>query len=156
MMLCGYRILSAVYQRFTSLPKPQRYGSHWADVGFQGNDPATDLRSCGVLGLVQLLHLWDHHPGNAAVIYNMSRDAVHEFPLAVVAMNVTKWCLQVGHRGHGSAIVQTGAPRSWVYAMCVLSGAEPVADERHAFPIVFWSRVCAQGASQQRQTELGA
>jgi len=98
-----FKIISAVYQRFTSLPKPQRYGSHWADVGFQGNDPATDLRSCGVLGLVQLLHLWDHHPGNAAVIYNMSRDAVHEFPLAVVAMNVTKWCLQSMRTGRITA-----------------------------------------------------
>jgi len=34
-----------------------RYGSHWERIGFQGNDPATDLRGVGLLGLLQPLFL---------------------------------------------------------------------------------------------------
>jgi hypothetical protein len=32
-----------------------RRGGHWQDIGFQGDDPATDLRSVGMLGLLQML-----------------------------------------------------------------------------------------------------
>jgi hypothetical protein len=34
-----------------------RYGDHGAEVGFQGQDPATDLRAAGILGLVHLRFL---------------------------------------------------------------------------------------------------
>eukprot|EP00192_Tetraselmis_astigmatica_P003290 CAMPEP_0117651604 /NCGR_PEP_ID=MMETSP0804-20121206/2182_1 /TAXON_ID=1074897 /ORGANISM="Tetraselmis astigmatica, Strain CCMP880" /LENGTH=597 /DNA_ID=CAMNT_0005457595 /DNA_START=246 /DNA_END=2036 /DNA_ORIENTATION=- len=98
-----YRILASVYQNFTSAAPVSRYGSHWADVGFQGDDPATDLRGCGMLGLLQLLYLWDHNPSNAATVYRLSRHPEQEFPLAVVAMNVTKWCLQVLRSGQLAA-----------------------------------------------------
>lgn len=30
-----------------------RYGNHWNEIGFQGRDPATDLRSTGILSLLQ-------------------------------------------------------------------------------------------------------
>lgn len=30
-----------------------RFGEHWSEVGFQGRDPATDLRSTGILSLLQ-------------------------------------------------------------------------------------------------------
>jgi hypothetical protein len=31
-----------------------RTGAHWDVVGFQGNDPATDLRGAGLFGLIQV------------------------------------------------------------------------------------------------------
>ena len=34
-----------------------RYGSHWERIGFQGNDPSTDLRGVGLLGLMHPLFL---------------------------------------------------------------------------------------------------
>ncbi|VDN55080.1 unnamed protein product [Dracunculus medinensis] len=34
-----------------------RYGKHWESIGFQGDDPATDLRGVGIFGLCQLLFL---------------------------------------------------------------------------------------------------
>lgn len=34
-----------------------RFGPHWESVGFQGDDPATDLRGYGMLGLLQMLTL---------------------------------------------------------------------------------------------------
>lgn len=46
-----------------------RYGPHWAALGFQGSDPTTDLRGCGILGLLHLLLLHEHDPANAQAIF---------------------------------------------------------------------------------------
>ena len=52
-----------------SLCKTCRYGEHWALLGFQGADPATDLRGAGMLGLLHLLCLGTHNREDAAALY---------------------------------------------------------------------------------------
>ncbi|CAG5094725.1 Oidioi.mRNA.OKI2018_I69.XSR.g13813.t1.cds [Oikopleura dioica] len=52
-----YEVLATLYENLTTEPCPRRYGSHWQKIGFQGNDPATDLRGVGVFGLWLLLRL---------------------------------------------------------------------------------------------------
>ena len=52
-----------------SLCKACRYGEHWALMGFQGSDPATDLRGAGMLGLLHLLCLGTHNREGAAALY---------------------------------------------------------------------------------------
>ena len=37
-------LLATFTGRGTASGGAARYGSHWADIGFQGQDPATDLR----------------------------------------------------------------------------------------------------------------
>ena len=49
--------------------KACRYGEHWALLGFQGSDPATDLRGAGMLGLLHLLCLGMHNREDAAALY---------------------------------------------------------------------------------------
>jgi hypothetical protein len=41
-------------------------------VGFQGDDPATDLRGVGMLGLLQLLYLHHHSAAAAQKLYTLS------------------------------------------------------------------------------------
>ncbi|KAK3606111.1 hypothetical protein CHS0354_006474 [Potamilus streckersoni] len=51
------RTLQSVYRCLTgSKFDCPRSGGHWEEIGFQGTDPATDLRGCGLLGLVNLLY----------------------------------------------------------------------------------------------------
>jgi len=50
-------LLSTLYFQLTHNPLISRYGSHWQDVGFQGNDPGTDLRGVGLFGIFLLLRL---------------------------------------------------------------------------------------------------
>ena len=38
-----------------------RYGNHWNDIGFQGRDPVTDLRSTGFLSLLQWFQFIDQN-----------------------------------------------------------------------------------------------
>lgn len=54
-----WELLCSIYKHIVEnsrAPVP-RYGSHWEKIGFQGNDPASDLRGVGIFGLCQLLFL---------------------------------------------------------------------------------------------------
>ncbi|XRB13616.1 ELMO domain-containing protein [Pseudoscourfieldia marina] len=95
-----FRILATIFMNFTSKKRaPERYGGHWDEVGFQGNDPATDLRGCGMLGLVHLLLMSSANLMNARNLFELSRDPVQNFPLAIVSINVTRYCLQALRAG---------------------------------------------------------
>ena len=66
-------VLHTLYTRLMGTDRAMpRYGKHWEDVGFQGSDPATDLRGCGMLGLTQLLCLVTQSFTNAAAIHELS------------------------------------------------------------------------------------
>lgn len=53
-------------------------------LGFQGDDPATDLRGAGLLGLLQLLHLHWHDPEAAGRIWELSQRYVRWAAAAAV------------------------------------------------------------------------
>ena len=101
-------LLNATYMRFlgTSTP-PARVGAHWERLGFQGSDPATDLRGCGMLGLLQLFCLVAGDGGFdaeiASTIFALSRDSTYEFPMAPLGINVTKAALKALRLGHLNA-----------------------------------------------------
>ena len=85
-------VLDTIYR---SLMKSQvscpRFGSHWEDIGFQGNDPATDLRGAGMLGLI---NLFDFVTSPIACqialnILKLSRDVTQRFPMCALSMSLT-------------------------------------------------------------------
>lgn len=88
------RVLQTLY---TKLTRTQREvplsGSHWEDIGFQGNDPATDLRGCGVLSLLQMLYLVEKHAELALRFHSLSQHPTRHFPLACTLINVTLQCV---------------------------------------------------------------
>ncbi|XP_063233293.1 ELMO domain-containing protein 3-like isoform X2 [Bacillus rossius redtenbacheri] len=97
-----YRMLQTVYQRLTGTRLDcSCYGSHWQQIGFQGNDPGTDLRGVGMLGLLQLLYLAGspHLMPLARDIYRVSLDEQQNFPLAVLSLNMTRMALQTLRQG---------------------------------------------------------
>lgn len=54
-----FRLLCSLFSVFTGhRPELPRLGSHWAELGFQGQDPATDLRASGMLGLLHMYLLY--------------------------------------------------------------------------------------------------
>ena len=72
-----------------------RYGQHWEEVGFQGSDPATDLRGVGMLGVMQALYLSTTPEllPFARDVFSLSRHPSQEFPLLVLSLNLTRICL---------------------------------------------------------------
>eukprot|EP00899_Mesostigma_viride_P020239 jgi/Mesvir1/28216/Mv04767-RA.3 len=96
------RLLQNIFARLVgnvAAGQVARFGSHWSQVGFQGSDPATDLRGCGMLGLIQMMFLITHNASNAQIIFQLSRSKEQEFPFAPVAINITKWALEVLRSG---------------------------------------------------------
>ncbi|XP_075732454.1 ELMO domain-containing protein 3-like isoform X1 [Rhipicephalus microplus] len=90
-------ILQTIYRKLThTVYDCPRYGGHWERIGFQGNDPATDLRGVGVLGMLHLLFLTTGF-GNIELvndIYSLSRDREQNFPFALMSLNITKMSIE--------------------------------------------------------------
>jgi hypothetical protein len=59
------------------------------DIGFQGNDPKTDIRGAGILGLVHILFFIDNYPETSKQILVYSNKEKVEFPLAVKMFEFT-------------------------------------------------------------------
>lgn len=76
-----------------------RFGSHWEEIGFQGDDPATDLRGVGMFGVIQLFYLVKNHQEFAKKMHKLSRDERQYFPFSVVSLNFTKVTLQTMRSG---------------------------------------------------------
>ena len=67
-----------------------RYGAHWDEIGFQGTDPATDLRGMGVFGLLQLLYFCSNFNEEAKMVLATAQQPRCCFPFAGVSLNITK------------------------------------------------------------------
>uniref|UniRef100_A0A7E4WAD9 ELMO domain-containing protein n=1 Tax=Panagrellus redivivus TaxID=6233 RepID=A0A7E4WAD9_PANRE len=93
-----WELLCSFYKHIIETGKKAvpRYGSHWENVGFQGTDPATDLRGVGVFGLCQLLFLVSNGLSSQMTtqLIELSRDKVQNFPFAIVGLNFTQYILE--------------------------------------------------------------
>ncbi len=66
-----------------------RYGQHWETIGFQGNDPATDLRGVGLWGLIQLSYFVTKYPKIAQEGYLLSRDDIQvSIPVLLYSIDI--------------------------------------------------------------------
>lgn len=92
------RVLQTIYKRLvgSKLDCP-RYGVHWETIGFQGTDPATDLRGTGFLGLMHSLYfvMDPEMLPLARDIYKLSQHPTQNFPFSVMSINMTRIALQV-------------------------------------------------------------
>lgn len=61
----------------------------WIDIGFQGDDPTTDFRGTGSLGLYNLHNFVTHRQRSALQCLAHARDKQHEYFLACAGINVT-------------------------------------------------------------------
>lgn len=75
--------------------QPVRFGSHWESIGFQGSDPATDLRGVGMLGLLHLLAFHERAPAALARGMAASRDGRGHFPFAAASFNFSKLAMEL-------------------------------------------------------------
>jgi hypothetical protein len=79
-------------------------GKHWPMLGFQGEDPSTDFRSTGTLGLHHLAQFCRAHPIYATRIIRESGTAATTsegpwYPFALCAIHITSMLLSMIKRG---------------------------------------------------------
>lgn len=82
----------------------------WTEIGFQGEEPHTDLRGMGMLGLNQLWYLVTLYPDIARQIYSRANHPVHGYPFAIVGISLTSMLRD---------LLQSGRLRFHLYNVCL-------------------------------------
>lgn len=70
-----------------------RVTKQWEAIGFQGDDPATDFRGMGLLGLHALLHFAEQHRAQAQSIVLTSQHPTRWFPFAITGIQIAQMVL---------------------------------------------------------------
>ncbi|XP_022909483.1 ELMO domain-containing protein 2 [Onthophagus taurus] len=66
-----------------------RVTKQWQDIGFQGDDPKTDFRGMGILGLDNLLFFATEYNGPALHVLSHANHPKHGYCFAIVGINLT-------------------------------------------------------------------
>ncbi|XP_016062423.1 PREDICTED: ELMO domain-containing protein 2 isoform X2 [Miniopterus natalensis] len=67
-----------------------RISKQWADIGFQGDDPKTDFRGMGILGLINLVYFSENYTREAHQILSRSNHPKLGYSYAIVGINLTE------------------------------------------------------------------
>lgn len=70
-------------------PLTARLSKQWQDIGFQGEDPKTDFRGMGLLGLENLIYFVEEYPGPASHVLSHSLHPQYGYAFAIVGINLT-------------------------------------------------------------------
>lgn len=76
---------------FPDLPCSSLKSRQWTEMGWQGDNPATDFRGAGYFGLVNLMYLGSQHPTTFHRLCKKldGRRSEWEYPFAVAGLNIT-------------------------------------------------------------------
>ena len=83
------KIMLTVYKILTQSNECPFVGEHWVTIGFQGNNPKTDLRGVGMYGMLQLLAFCEKYPEYSREILQHSGVKGHEYPMVSLFLNFT-------------------------------------------------------------------
>lgn len=92
------RILYTIYRRLTSSTEVfySTTGPHWEEIGFQNTNPETDFRSTGLFSVLCLHYFVDSmYLPLAKQIYQLSRQAPHDFPFCCVGINLANMIIKI-------------------------------------------------------------
>ncbi|KAK0151486.1 ELMO domain-containing protein 2 [Merluccius polli] len=67
-----------------------RVTKQWGDIGFQGDDPKTDFRGMGMLGLTNLVFFSEHYTEEARQVLSHANHPTLGYSYAIVGINLTE------------------------------------------------------------------
>ncbi|XP_037121170.1 ELMO domain-containing protein 2 [Syngnathus acus] len=73
-----------------SVTLESRVTKQWGDIGFQGDDPKTDFRGMGVLGLTNLLFFSENYTQEARQVLSHANHPKLGYSYAIVGINLTE------------------------------------------------------------------
>ncbi|XP_040274413.1 ELMO domain-containing protein 2 [Bufo bufo] len=85
-----------------------RITKQWGDIGFQGDDPKTDFRGMGFLGLANLLYFSRNYTEESRLILSHSNHPKIGYSYAIVGINLTEMAY---------SLLKSGALKSHFYNM---------------------------------------
>ncbi|XP_065187223.1 ELMO domain-containing protein 2-like isoform X1 [Sycon ciliatum] len=78
----------------------ERMSKQWTDIGFQGNNPATDFRGMGYLGLLNLIYFAKHRTAAAQRLLLHSQHPTIGYGFALAGINMTSLVLELLSSDH--------------------------------------------------------
>ncbi|EFN64556.1 ELMO domain-containing protein 2 [Camponotus floridanus] len=72
-----------------------RVTKQWQKIGFQGDDPKTDFRGMGILGLENLVYFAQEYPSTATHVLSHSNHPRYGYAFAIVGINLTSMALKL-------------------------------------------------------------
>lgn len=103
-----------------------RVTKQWQDIGFQGDDPKTDFRGMGTLGLDNLVYFASKYTHLARRALSRSMHPAHGYAFAIVGINLTSMAL---------GLVVDGSAKTHFYNR---RGAPEYADFNEFYCYLFW------------------
>lgn len=100
------------------VPLMTRKTKQWQNIGFQGDDPKTDFRGMGLLGLENLLYFAKEYNTAARHILSHSHHPKHGYSFAIVGINLTHMAYR---------LLVDGSAKTHMFNVCASS---PVESER--------------------------
>lgn len=88
-----HQIINTIYRFLTGKETCPQIGEHWQKIGFQQSDPRTDIRGCGMLGLLHVLFFIQTYPLTFKMIYEHSLKSASQFPLMIKMFEFTSLVL---------------------------------------------------------------
>ncbi|XP_020284630.1 ELMO domain-containing protein 2 [Pseudomyrmex gracilis] len=76
-------------------PLEARVTKQWQEIGFQGDDPKTDFRGMGILGLENLIYFAQEYPSTATHVLSHSNHPRYGYGFAIVGINLTSMALKL-------------------------------------------------------------
>lgn len=87
-----------------------RITKQWQDIGFQGDDPKTDFRGMGILGLENLLFFATEYTSAARHALSHSMHPQHGYTFAIVGINLTAMAINLLKQGHAKTHIYNAIP----------------------------------------------
>ncbi|XP_022326725.1 ELMO domain-containing protein 2-like [Crassostrea virginica] len=104
-----------------------RKSKQWSTIGFQGEDPMTDFRGMGILGLNQLLYFAIKYPDQCKTLLSRSHHPKYGYSFAIVGINLTSMTYEA---------LRKGSLRTHFYN--VTDKAPKIQDFHEVYCHVFW------------------
>ncbi|XP_015115016.1 ELMO domain-containing protein 2 [Diachasma alloeum] len=86
-----------------------RVTKQWQEIGFQGDDPKTDFRGMGILGLENLVYFAEEYPTAAAHALLHSNHPKYGYAFAIVGINITSMAMRLLRDGTAKTHVYNSA-----------------------------------------------
>lgn len=77
-----------------------RISKQWGDIGFQGDDPKTDFRGMGILGLENLVYFVTQYQPYAQKLLSHSKHPKYGYSYAIVGINISFMTYTLLKDGH--------------------------------------------------------
>jgi len=103
-----------------------RVTKQWQDIGFQGDDPKTDFRGMGILGLDNLVYFASKYTLLARCALSHSMHPIHGYDFSIVGINLTSMAL---------GLVVDGSAKTHFYNKC---NAPEYEDFNELYCYLFW------------------